>query len=140
MVMVSANIATNTIVNTPLHHCSFLQTMQQKWGLPSLGPRQDSAPPFTEVFTGTKRNLDTWPDWTSYPGPSSTLDETLMGTVDLDHVQLNVLQQSIVDAIKKFYADDPVLNVMPVNTAGDAKEFLKEAEKLRHRSPGCSIP
>ena len=53
MVMVSANIAANTIVNSPMHHCSFLKTMQQKWGLPSLGPRQDTAPPFTEVFTST---------------------------------------------------------------------------------------
>ena len=80
--MVSANIAANTIVNSPMHHCSFLQTMQQKWGLTSLGPRQDTAPPFTEVFTPTARALDTWPDWKVYPGPASTLDEALMRVVD----------------------------------------------------------
>jgi phospholipase C len=133
MVMVSANIAANTIVNTTMHHCSFLQTMQQKWGLPSLGPRQDTAPPFTEVFSATQRDLSTWPDWEFYPGPSSTLDDALMGTVDLGSAPLNDLQQSILDAIKKFYAEDPVLSVMPVNTARDAKRFLAEAEKLRHR-------
>ncbi len=133
MVMVSANIAANTIVNTEMHHCSFLQTMQQKWGLTSLGPRQDTAPPFTEVFTATKRDLGTWPDWTVYPGPSSTLDEALMGQADVGSAPLNDLQQSIVDAIKKFYADDPVLSAMAVNTAKDAKKFLEEAEKLRHR-------
>src|SRR6185503_11179777 len=89
MVMVSANIAANTIVNSPMHHCSFLQTMQQKWGLTSLGPRQDTAPAFTEVFTPTARSLDTWPDWKVYPGPSSTLDETLMPMVDPSEVPLN---------------------------------------------------
>ena len=50
---------------------------------------------------------------------------------------LNDLQQSIVDAIKKFYAEDPVLSIMPVNTARDAKRFLQEAEKLRHRRPAA---
>lgn len=135
MVMVSANIAANTIVNAPMHHCSFLQTMQQKWGLPSLGPRQDTAPPFTEVFTATQRDLSTWPDWQFYPGPASTLDATLMGQVDLGSAPLNDLQQSIVDAIKKFHAGDPVLSSMAVNTARDAKRFLAEAEKLRHRKP-----
>src|SRR6185503_21345543 len=99
MVMVSAYIAPNTIVNSQMHHCSFLKTMQQKWGLTSLGPRQDSAPEFTEVFTSTARDLSTWPDWEFYPGPSSTLDETLMGQVDPGDVPLNDLQKSIIDAI-----------------------------------------
>ena len=138
MVMVSANIAANTIVNSPMHHCSFLKTMQQKWGLTSLGPRQDVAPEFTEVFTSTARELNTWPDWTFYPGPSSTLVEALMPTVDLSDVPLNDLQKSIIEAIAKFYADDPVLSGMVVNTARDAKAFLEKAEKLRHRVPVTS--
>jgi phospholipase C len=135
MVMVSANIAANTIVNTPMHHCSFLQTMQQKWGLTSLGPRQDTAPPFTEVFTATQRNLDTWPDWKVYPGPSSTLVEALMRAVDPADVPLNDLQKSILEAISKFYAYDPALSAMALNTAADAKAFLEKAEKLRHLEP-----
>jgi len=140
MVMVSANIAENTIVNSPMHHCSFLQTMQQKWGLTSLGPRQDCAPPFTEVFTSTSRALDTWPDWEFYPGPSSTLDEALMREVDPSNVPLNDLQISILNAIREFYADDPalidrVITSRDITTARDAKEFLEEAEKLRHPSP-----
>jgi phospholipase C len=132
MVMVSANIAANTIVNSPMHHCSFLQTMQQKWGLPSLGPRQDTAPPFTEVFTSASRDLGTWPDWKDYPGPSSTLVEGLMRTVDPHDVPLNELQKSIIDAISHFYAHDPALSGMVVNTAADAKKFLEEVAKLRH--------
>ena len=132
MVMVSANIAPNTIINSPMHHCSFLQTMQQKWGLTSLGPRQDTAPPFTEVFTATARDLKTWPDWKFYPGPSSTLDETLMLQVDPGDVPLNDLQKSILEAIARFYTHDPVLSGMVINTARNAKEFLEKAEKLRH--------
>ncbi len=106
--------------------------MQQKWGLTSLGPRQDTAPPFTEVFTSTSRALDTWPDWKVYPGASSTLDEALMAAVDPSEVPLNDLQRSIIEAISRFYLHDPVLSAMAINTAADAKEFLERAEKLRH--------
>ena len=132
MVMVSANIAANTIVNSPMHHCSFLRTMQQKWGLTSLGPRQDSAPQFTEVFTSAARELDTWPDWRVYPGPSSTLVESLMQQVAPRDVPLNDLQKSILEAIIKFYALDPALVGMAIDTAEDAKVILKAAEKVRH--------
>ena len=136
MVMVSANIAANTIVNTPMHHCSFLKTMQQKWGLTtSLGPRQDTAPLFTEVFSSTSRSLDTWPDWKTYPGPVSTLNESLMAQVDPSTVPLNDLQKSIVEAMVKFYVTDPVLSAMPINTAADAQVVLEAVEKLRHLDP-----
>jgi hypothetical protein len=33
VVMVSAHIAPNTIVNTTMDHCSFLKTVQHKWNL-----------------------------------------------------------------------------------------------------------
>jgi phospholipase C len=138
MVMVSANIAANTIVNTPMHHCSFLQTMQQKWDLPSLGPRQDTAPPFTEVFTSTARSLDTWPDWKIYPGPSSTLVEELMGEVDPRDVPLNKLQKSIIEAISKFYLGDPGLSAMLIESRPDAEMFLDRVARLRHTRPVTS--
>jgi phospholipase C len=133
MVMVSANIAANTIVNTPMHHCSFLQTMQQKWGLTTLGPRQTTAPPFTEVFSSTARGLDTWPDWPVYPGPASTLNEALMTKVDPSEVPLNDLQKSIIEAIVEFYV--PELAVLSLETAADAKLVLEAVEKLRHLDP-----
>ncbi len=137
MVMVSANIAANTIVNTPMNHNSFLQTMAQKWTLPSLGPRQDASTAFTEVFSSTARSLDTWPDWPVYPGPQSTLDEASLAVVGTPNAPLNPLQQSIVDAIREFYAGDPALIAFAdkvIRTADDAKEFLEHAEKLRHRA------
>ena len=132
MVMVSANIAANTIVNSPMHHCSFLQTMQQKWGLTSLGPRQDSAPPFTEVFSSTSRGLDTFPDWPVYPGPTSTLNEALMTQVDPSEVPLNDLQKSIIEAMYKFYVHDPLLSTLSIDTAADAKLVLEAVAKFRH--------
>jgi phospholipase C len=141
MVMVSANIAANTIVNAHMHHCSFLQTMQQKWQLGSLGPRQDTAPPFTEVFSPTSRSLDTWPNWEHYPGPRSTLNDQLLGAVDLHDRPLNDLQISILNAIREFYAGHPALSALPlapITTVGEAKVFLEQAKKLRHSGlPGA---
>jgi len=112
-----------------------LKTMQQKWGLTSLGPRQDSSPLFTEVFTSTSRPLNTWPDWQVYPGQSSTLDAAMMQAVDPSEVPLNDLQKSILNAILKFYGDRLGLSALverEITTAGDAKEILEQAEKLRH--------
>ncbi|MEQ1864383.1 MAG: alkaline phosphatase family protein [Micropepsaceae bacterium] len=68
MVMISSFIAENTIVNDPMHHCSFLKTMQKKWDLGSLGPRQDDAPCFADaVFSiksgsGLLNESRSWPD------------------------------------------------------------------------------
>src|ERR1051325_62435 len=137
MVMVSASIAPNTIVNTEMHHCSFLRTMQEKWQLGSLGPRQDTAPLFTEVFTANARAHDTWPNWAKYPGPKSTLNVELMREVDLRDQPLNDLQISILNAIREFYAGDQAMTAFalaptPITTVGEAKEFLEQAKKLRH--------
>ena len=132
-VMVSASIAANTIVNTPMHHCSFLKTMQQKWGLSSLGPRQDTAPPFTEVFASSSRPLDTWPDFKTYPGPSSTLDSTRMRGVDLSAMPVNGLQASILNAILELYGTDPALAGMQrVTNAHEAKLLLDRVKLLRY--------
>jgi phospholipase C len=61
MVMISSHIAPGTIVNDTMHHCSFLKTMQKKWGLGSLGARHDDAPCFADaVFSDTPR---AWRDY-----------------------------------------------------------------------------
>jgi phospholipase C len=130
MVMVSAHIAGNTIVNTPMDHCSFLKTMQQKWGLKSLGPRQDAAKPFTEVFAASSRSLDNWPDFESYPIGPVSLDLRLMRDVDLSAIPLNVLQGSILKAIREFYARDLPGAGLPIG-AEDALELLDRARSFR---------
>jgi len=48
--------------------------MERKWGLRSLGPRQDGAIPFRKVFASSERALDTLPNFESYLGPSLALD------------------------------------------------------------------
>jgi phospholipase C len=136
MVMVSAHIGKNSIVNSEMHHCSFLKTMQLKWSLAgSLGPRVDSAPPFTEVFSSSLRTIDTWPDFDQYPGPSSTLDTTMMREVDLGMRPLNVLQSSILNAIVELHATDPSIAGMQVKTAKDALAVLNRVRSLRYPIP-----
>jgi phospholipase C len=136
-VMVSAYIAANTIVNSPMHHCSFLQTMEQKWGLPSLGPRDATAPPFTEVFAASQRALSTWPDFPFYPGPASTVDATQIRSLDLSAVPVNGLQASILNAILELYGSDPALaglalaSGQQVTNAQEAKTLLDRMKVLR---------
>ena len=67
MIMVSAHIAKNTVVNTPMYHDSFLKTMEKKWNallpgkFPYLSKRIEAAPEFTEVFTlATPRPASDW--------------------------------------------------------------------------------
>jgi hypothetical protein len=59
----------------------------------------------------------------------------MMSAVDPRDVPLNDLQKSIIEAISRFYLHDPGLSSLLINTAGDAKDFLEAAEKLRHLSP-----
>ena len=130
VVMVSAHIAPNTVVNTTMDHCSLLKTVQYKWNLNSLGPRQDAATPFTEVFSESLRSLNTWPDFKAYPGEQVSLDLKKMQEIDLSTIPLNVLQQSIVTAMREFYA--PELSGTPVPTnAKEALEILNRAKYFR---------
>lgn len=68
MIMVSAQIARNTVVNTPMDHCSFMATLRRKWDsaapgqFPPLTARVAAAPDFSEVFTARKaRAAASWP-------------------------------------------------------------------------------
>jgi phospholipase C len=130
MVMVSSHIASNTIVNNRMDHCSFLKTMQQKWSLESLGRRQDDAAPFTEVFAPSSRSLDTWPDFEPYPGKQVSLNFEMMREIDLSKMPLNVLQASILNAMRQFYAEDLKEAAFPT-TARDARDLLDRAKQLR---------
>jgi phospholipase C len=131
MVMVSAYIAKNTIVNTSMHHCSFLRTMAEKWGLASLGPRQDTAPSFTEVFDATSRAIDTWPDFPNYPGRSPALDASLISAVDPSTIPLNRLQTSIFEAARELCVKDPMAVNRRLTTAKDSLAILDRIKNLR---------
>lgn len=68
MVMISAQIAGNTVVSEPMDHCSFMNTMRDKWerispgAFPPLTARVAAAPQFTQVFTAkSPRPVSDWP-------------------------------------------------------------------------------
>lgn len=130
MVMVSAHIEKNTIVNSQMQHDSFLRTMQQKWSLDTLGPRQNSAPLFTEVFTSSElRTRDSWPDWESYPGPTAIVPE--VADVDQSTIPLNDLQKSILEATRDNLGlgRDADGEVTALESAADARQLLQEASE-----------
>ena len=116
MVMVSQHIAKHTIVNSQMDHSSFAQTMAQKWGLASLGPRQDAARPFTEVFAKTPRS-EPWPDFRAYPASAASVmmagdaeEGPPAPRIDAANVPLNDLQFSILNAIQQFHPDTDTLS------------------------------
>ena len=68
IIMVSARIAANTVVNTPMDHCSFMATLRHKWEaaapgkFPPLTARVEAAAEFGEVFTAQAlRKVCDWP-------------------------------------------------------------------------------
>jgi phospholipase C len=100
-IMISSHIAKNTVVNTPMHHGSFMKTMGKKWDkivpgkFPPLTARVETAPEFTEVFTSPEiRPACSWPVIplpiipegffeTDYSGaPMSKLGESIIGGVE----------------------------------------------------------
>ena len=131
-VMISAHIGKHTVVNSQMQHCSFLKTMQQKWGLDDLGPRQQCAPPFTEVFTSPEvRALNSWPEWSSYPGPVAGAEE--VPEIDPSDIPLNDLQTSIVGAMRENLASEPkVAELLKVTPPANDYQLLTWLAESRH--------
>ncbi len=99
MVMISSYIGKNTIVDDELHHCSFLKTMQRKWGLESLGPRQDHAPCFAGVLPAPE--LRCWPDLDGmYPTATQPPSPRAMGEFVMSDMPLNHLQSTLLEAMR----------------------------------------
>ncbi|HEY6814584.1 MAG TPA: alkaline phosphatase family protein [Croceibacterium sp.] len=128
-IMVSAHIAPNTVINTPMLHSSFLNTVQAKWGAGAppgafapLTARQESANLFTEVFTAAQARPAS--EWKVVQGPP--LPPTL-GTAPLDE-PLDDLGQSIIDGAAEMLKRKGLaaLPVQPV-TRSDAVGYLAQA-------------
>jgi len=85
---------------------------------------------FIEAFSKSLRPLDTWPDFGTYPGKKASLDLKKMREIDLSTMPLNVLQESIVTAIRQFYAQELRGTPVPTN-AKDARDLLSRAERFR---------
>jgi phospholipase C len=128
-IMVSANIACNTVINTPLMHTAFLKTMQAKWGgngkFPQISPRQASDGMFTEVFTavGTPRPAESWPS----VQPPPLLSE--LGAIPWDE-PISDLGQSIISGMEALLKKKQIEHsAAGVVTKAQAMAYLEAATK-----------
>lgn len=87
MVMISAYLHENTIINETYEHCSFIRTMCEKWGMQGLTPRDKKAPSFKSIFSDKKRSCFPYIQKPNIP-PS--------GDDDYFNDPLNDLQKSIL--------------------------------------------
>ncbi len=121
MVMVSAYIQKNTIINDVHDHTSFIKTMSKKWGLEGLHNRDKNAKSFESVFSNKKRS--------DFPKLGDSI-------VDLDEVpdhsdhELNGLQASILGAAEYLAQQHPKADKIPprdedINTIGEAERRLE---------------
>ncbi len=144
MIMVSARIKKNTIVNGVKEHSSFINTMQKKWArqypdnFNALSHRTEAAPDFTEVFTSPEpRPVSDWP----------AVDEHLIppefSEIDFSAAPLNDLQRSILHGAalihKRNYPkewEDP----SHIETVGAAMEYLRTIPNLHGGEIGGRTP
>lgn len=130
MIMVSAHISKNTVVNSPMHHGSFLETVQKKWNrvapgkFPPLTPRD--APVFSEVFTARDpRPVSDWPEIAEPQIPPH------YKKLDYSEDPLNDLQKSIVAGLAE-RAKTAGAKVDPAKllTVGDAEALIKTLQSF----------
>lgn len=118
MIMVSAHIQRNTIVNAPHRHTSFLKTMCDKWGLAAFTERDKTAPEFTEVFTSpTLRDVSDWPDL------SKPVISELWKEPDYSDAPLNDLQKAMIASVAH-WKEGSTARAETINTAKEAMDYL----------------
>ncbi|WP_419905157.1 alkaline phosphatase family protein [Kiloniella sp.] len=137
MIMVSANIAKNTVVNDRMDHTSFIKTMQAKWNktapgkFPPLTARSNASPEFhTSVFTSTeKRPPEDWPSpKIAKPIPSDQEKR------DCSDLPLNDLQRSIVGGAKAIKGDtDGLISSLEKMTVDAAEDILTDIRGMMDR-------
>ncbi len=127
MVMVSAYIEPNTIMNDSFDHTSFIKTMCEKWRMKGLTDRDKAARSFKKVFSSKKRAL---PD---IAPPIIPLDQD---DVLYDDDPLNELQHSIlITAHSTAYIRQKMRNpfksvpsIEGINTVKKATDYLKDPQ------------
>jgi phospholipase C len=129
-IMVSSHIATNTVVNTPMHHGSFMKTVGKKWNkvvprsCDPLTARVVDAPEFTEVFSSPA--VRAWPE---IPKPAIPAD---FWTRDYSQEPLSPFQRSIVEGASKLPEAQAarvrglaLRDTATINTVGEALDYLR---------------
>jgi phospholipase C len=139
MIMISSHIAKNTIVNAPMDHCSFMNTIRKKWDkiapgkFPALTARVAAAPDFSQVFTSAAlRPASTWP----VIGRPVVSEEFL--ATDFSNHPIGQLEKSIVQGVEDMpHAIEARKNGIPlqpavtITTAGEALNYLNSIPELR---------
>lgn len=137
-IMVSSHIARNTVVNTPMHHGSFMNTLGQKWNLPPLTARVANAPDFSAVFTSaaTPRADTDWPDIAKPKIPDEFWTRNFSGA------PLNNFQRSLINGVSNLPHAKAAnrrglisLNTRAIATNGDALQFLRSIPGLKPEEP-----
>lgn len=142
-IMVSSHIATNTVVKTPMHHGSFMNTVRKKWDkmapgkFPPLTARVADAPNFSEVFTSAApRPKEDWPEI-----PKPVIPEEFWAR-DFSRAPLSEFQRSILIGAsmlpepRKAMARAAVpRDPSAINTTGEAMEYLKSIPGVGPEEP-----
>ena len=135
-IMVSPHIAKNTVVNEPMDHTSFINTMQEKWNrivkgqFPPLSTRSANAPKFTPVFTSEKARPIS--DWPTIPEPKIPEE---MSVIDFSKAPLNDLQQSILAGViavqnSKKNKRTAKIDASNIKTVKEAMDYLRKVKGI----------
>jgi len=127
MIMVSPFIAKNTIINEPMSHTSFLQTMRHKWWWLSIpfSARDHASPGFHDsgVFSTTLQRKDI-SQMPVIPRPVIPPD----GTEYSDNAPMSPLAKRVMSLFaelwRKAFPEQPP---PPIKTQADAAVFLRRA-------------
>jgi phospholipase C len=124
-VMVSPYIKKNTIISQPMSHSSFLKTMHQKWGLPSLSAREDASPYFhdTGLLWSTLQRAD-MSQMPIFPAPLLPVDKT-----DYSKAIMSALGKAIMAVFKILWCKAFPHDCPPeeIKTQGQAAAFLSHS-------------
>ena len=129
MIMISAHIKPNTIVNEMHHHTSFLHTMCEKWGLKSLTNRDKNAPKFHAVFTSPGlRDISTWPELLEPVIPQGWHE------LEYENTELNGLERYILQGVSQWKTGSTTA-ADRLKTVEDALKFLSQLHDLPGAEP-----
>jgi phospholipase C len=142
-IMVSSFIAPNTVVNSPMHHGSFMKTVGKKWNkivpgaFPPLTPRVADAPEFTEVFTATvARPACEWPVI-----PKPVIPESFW-EADFTGAPLSKLGMSIIEGVElspqaRLAKKNQLvaMETTEIDTVGKAMDYLRSIPGLGLEEP-----
>jgi phospholipase C len=142
-IMISSHIARNTVINTPMHHGSFMKTVGGKWNrmlpgkFPPLTARVADAPEFSEVFSSVaSRPLSDWP---VIPKP---VVPDAFWNMDFSEVPLSSFQRAIVEGAAMSPAAQQarmrgvgLKSTDSIQTTGEALDYLRSIPGLRPEEP-----